>query len=131
MYFDFQAAASANQISMLILQETCMDVSGSLVVHAAVNSEAMNLVMSGGDPSCVALLPSGFAILPDCSPVSDGHINYNRGSDEGNSGSLLTIGFQILVNSSPAAKLTTESIDTVNSLIARTLQGIKVGLQCN
>ncbi|CAA2983402.1 homeobox-leucine zipper HDG1-like isoform X3 [Olea europaea subsp. europaea] len=125
------AAASANQISMLILQETCMDVSGSLVVHAAVNSEAMNLVMSRGDPSCVALLPSGFAIFPDCSPVSDGHINYNRGSDEGNSGSLLTIGFQILVNSSPAAKLTTESIDTVNSLIARTLQGIKVGLQCN
>ncbi|KAL2558592.1 Homeobox-leucine zipper protein ANTHOCYANINLESS 2 [Forsythia ovata] len=125
------APVRANQVSMLILQETCTDVSGSLVVHAAVNTEAMNVVMAGGDSSCVDLLPSGFAIVPDCFPISGGPIDCDGGSGDGSSGSLLTLGFQILVNSSPATKLTTESIDTVNSLIARTLQGIKAGLQCN
>ncbi|CAI9775012.1 unnamed protein product [Fraxinus pennsylvanica] len=92
--FDFQAVANPNQISMLILQESCTDVTGSLVVHTTVNAEAINLVMTRGDSSSVVLLPSGFAIIPDCSPISGGPINYNVGNDDESSGSLLTIGFR-------------------------------------
>ncbi|KAK6155754.1 hypothetical protein DH2020_010002 [Rehmannia glutinosa] len=113
------AAPSANQSSMLILQETCTDASGSLIVHAAVETSALTVAMNGGDSSAVAILPSGFAIVPDCFP------------DSSTPGSLLTVGFQILVNNLPAAQLTMESVDTVKSLIARTLQGIKDGLQSN
>ncbi|KAL6514289.1 hypothetical protein OROMI_034352 [Orobanche minor] len=112
-------ASNANPNGMLILQETCTDASGSLIIHAAVETTAMNGVMNGGDSSGVAVLPSGFAILPDCF------------SDSSTSGSLLTLGFQILVNDMPAAQLTVESVDTVKSLIARTIEGIKAGVECD
>ncbi|XP_042453410.1 homeobox-leucine zipper protein ANTHOCYANINLESS 2-like [Zingiber officinale] len=93
---------------MLILQETCADASGAMVVYAPVDVPVMHLVMNGGDSAYVALLPSGLAILPD-----------------GGEGSLLTVGFQILVNNQPTAKLTVESVETVNSLISCTVQKIK------
>ncbi|RWW33381.1 hypothetical protein GW17_00001915 [Ensete ventricosum] len=95
--------------------ETCTDASGSLVVYAPVDVPAMHLVMSGGDSSYVALLPSGFAILPDGRKAV---------------GSLLTVAFQILVNSQPTAKLTVESVETVNNLISCTVQKIKAALRC-
>ncbi|XP_061340128.1 homeobox-leucine zipper protein ANTHOCYANINLESS 2-like isoform X4 [Gastrolobium bilobum] len=110
------SAINSNQSSMLILQETCIDAAGSLVVYAPVDIPAMHVVMNGGDSAYVALLPSGFAIVPD-GPGSRG-------------GSLLTVAFQILVNSLPTAKLTVESVETVNNLISCTVQKIKAALQC-
>ncbi|XP_042053879.1 homeobox-leucine zipper protein ANTHOCYANINLESS 2-like isoform X2 [Salvia splendens] len=110
-------AVNSKQSSMLILQETCIDRAGSVVVYAPVDIPAMHVVMNGGDSAYVALLPSGFAIVPD-----------GAGSDTGDrvSGSLLTVAFQILVNSLP----TVESVETVNNLITCTLQKIKAALQC-
>lgn len=132
---------NANQSSMLILQETCIDAAGSLVVYAPVDIPAMHVVMNGGDSAYVALLPSGFAIVPDgpgsrgCGPTSNGHVNGNGGgggdvSSSRVGGSLLTVAFQILVNSLPTAKLTVESVETVNNLISCTVQKIKAALQC-
>ncbi|KAG2587354.1 hypothetical protein PVAP13_5NG136300 [Panicum virgatum] len=116
------SAMSANQSSMLILQETCTDASGSMVVYAPVDIPAMQLVMNGGDSTYVALLPSGFAILPDGPSATTGHKT---------GGSLLTVAFQILVNSQPTAKLTVESVVTVNNLISCTIKKIKTALQCD
>lgn len=123
---------------MLILQETCIDAAGSLVVYAPVDIPAMHVVMNGGDSAYVALLPSGFAIVPD-GPSSRGPCN-NGGLPDGPNanvnptqrvgGSLLTVAFQILVNSLPTAKLTVESVETVNNLISCTVQKIKGALQC-
>lgn len=118
---------NANQSSMLILQETCIDAAGSLVVYAPVDIPAMHVVMNGGDSAYVALLPSGFAIVPD-GPDSRGPSNGNPAHRVG--GSLLTVAFQILVNSLPTAKLTVESVETVNNLISCTVQKIKAALQC-
>ncbi|KAK8974983.1 hypothetical protein V6N11_014395 [Hibiscus sabdariffa] len=118
------SAMIPSQNSMLILQETCIDAAGSLVVYAPVDITAMHVVMNGGDSSYVALLPSGFAIIPDCpGPNSNGRLG-------GVGGSLLTVAFQILVNSLPTAKLTVESVETVNNLISCTVQKIKAALQC-
>ena len=108
--------ADANQSDVLILQETCGDALGAVVVHAAVPAAEMDVVMNGGDSRAVPVLPSGFAIFPDC----------NEGG-----GSLLSIGFQILVSNLPEARLTVESVNTVKSLIGRTHRGIKGGLGCN
>lgn len=113
------SAVTANQSSMLILQETCTDPSGSMVVYAPVDVPAMHLVMNGGDSAYVALLPSGFAVMPD-----------GTAAGKMGSGSLLTVAFQILVNSLPTAKLTVESVETVNNLISCTVQKIKAALQC-
>ncbi|XP_027334621.1 homeobox-leucine zipper protein ANTHOCYANINLESS 2-like isoform X2 [Abrus precatorius] len=131
------SAMNSNQSSMLILQETCIDAAGSLVVYAPVDIPAMHVVMNGGDSAYVALLPSGFAIVPD-GPGSRGPQNgptttTNGGDNSGGagvSGSLLTVAFQILVNSLPTAKLTVESVETVNNLISCTVQKIKAALQC-
>lgn len=124
---------NANQSSMLILQETCIDAAGSLVVYAPVDIPAMHVVMNGGDSAYVALLPSGFAIVPD-GPGSRGPTSASaNGGPDGSQrvgGSLLTVAFQILVNSLPTAKLTVESVETVNNLISCTVQKIKAALHC-
>ncbi|KAH9647199.1 homeobox-leucine zipper protein ANTHOCYANINLESS 2 [Citrus sinensis] len=127
-------AMNANDSGMLILQETWNDSSGSLVVYAPVDVPSMSMVMNGGDSTCVALLPSGFAILPDGYFGHGGLINSNgtmvktEGSSNESGGCLLTVGFQILVNSLPTAKLTVESVETVNNLISCTIQKIKAAV---
>ncbi|KAG9146265.1 hypothetical protein Leryth_007965 [Lithospermum erythrorhizon] len=118
-----------------ILQETSTDSTGSLIVYAPVDVPAMNVVMTGGDSTCVGILPSGFSVVPDCFQDSvesnfDG-TSIKESTGRNSKGSLLTVSFQILVSNSPEAKLTMESVDTVNALISRTLQGIKAGLQCS
>uniref|UniRef100_J3MQ68 Uncharacterized protein n=1 Tax=Oryza brachyantha TaxID=4533 RepID=J3MQ68_ORYBR len=108
--------ANSNQSNMLILQECCTDATGSYVIYAPVDVVAMNVVLNGGDPDYVALLPSGFAILPD------------GPADGAAGGSLLTVAFQILVDSVPTAKLSLGSVATVNSLIACTVERIKAAI---
>ncbi|EPS62656.1 hypothetical protein M569_12132 [Genlisea aurea] len=112
-------SANSSQSNMLILQESSSDSTGSYVIYAPVDIDAMNVVLNGGDPDYVALLPSGFAILPDGNP------------DVGSRGSLLTVAFQILVDSVPTAKLSLGSVATVNSLIKCTVARIKSAVLCD
>ncbi|KAM7266201.1 hypothetical protein ACFE04_004098 [Oxalis oulophora] len=118
---------------MLVLQESWHDASGSLVVYAPVDLPSISQVMNGGDSSYVALLPSGFSILPAGRSIPGGSSNSNgtllKQENNESDGCLLTIGFQILVNSLPTAKITQESVDTVNTLMSCTKQKIKVALQ--
>ncbi|KAG6754494.1 hypothetical protein POTOM_042533 [Populus tomentosa] len=123
--------ADAGVKNMLILQETWNDVSGSLVVYAPVDLQSMSVVTSGGDSTYVALLPSGFVILPDNSfsngepSNSDGN-PVKRDSDSNNGGgSFLTVGFQILASNLPSAILTVESVETIHNLISCTTQRIR------
>lgn len=110
---------------MLILQESCTDPTASFVIYAPVDIVAMNVVLNGGDPDYVALLPSGFAILPDGTTTAHG-----AGDNVAIGGSLLTVAFQILVDSVPTAKLSLGSVATVNNLIACTVERIKASLSC-
>lgn len=127
---------------MLILQESCIDSSGSLVVYCPVELPAINIAMSGEDPSYIPLLPSGFTILPDggrqfCKDGSsaDASTSSSTRSGGGGSGSLVTVVFQILVSSLPCAAankmmISPESVATVNNLIASTVHQIKAALNC-
>ncbi|KAG6485725.1 hypothetical protein ZIOFF_054290 [Zingiber officinale] len=118
---------NSGQNTMLILQECCTDASGSVVVYSPIDIPAINVVMSGENPSFIPLLPSGFTILPDGrAPGASSSSNPLAGS----SGSLVTIAFQILMSSLPSAKLNLESVTTVNSLIGTTVQQIKTALNC-
>ncbi|AQK46351.1 Homeodomain leucine zipper family IV protein [Zea mays] len=120
-------STNSNQSSMLILQESCTDMSGSYVIYAPVDVVAMNVVLNGGDPDYVALLPSGFAILPD-GPSSGSSSMLQGDGGVGSGGSLLTVAFQILVDSVPTAKISLGSVATVNSLIACTVERIKAAV---
>lgn len=111
---------NSNQSNMLILQESSMDAAAGFVIYAPVDVAAMNLVLQGGDPDYVALLPSGFAILPDGQTI-----NRVGAGEMGVTGSLLTVAFQILVDSAPSAKLSLGSVATVNNLISCTVDRIK------
>jgi homeobox-leucine zipper protein len=121
---------------MLILQESCIDSSGALVVYCPVDLPAINIAMSGEDPSYIPLLPSGFTISPDGRPdQGDGaSTSSSSAAHSGNmgrsGGSLITVAFQILVSSLPSAKLNLESVTTVNNLIGTTVQQIKAALNC-
>uniref|UniRef100_A0A6N2MB30 Homeobox domain-containing protein n=1 Tax=Salix viminalis TaxID=40686 RepID=A0A6N2MB30_SALVM len=117
-------SANSSQSNMLILQESCTDQTASFVIYAPVDIVAMNVVLNGGDPDYVALLPSGFAVLPD------GTAAHGGGMAESAGGSLLTVAFQILVDSVPTAKLSLGSVATVNNLIACTVERIKASLSC-
>ncbi|XP_052183651.1 homeobox-leucine zipper protein HDG11-like isoform X2 [Diospyros lotus] len=135
-------ALNTSQNNMLILQESCIDSSGSLVVYCPVDLPGINVAMSGEDPSYIPLLPSGFTILPD------GHHGGDSGGDGASTstsntlpgsigsggrsggGSLITVVFQILVSSLPSAKMNPESVTTVNNLIGTTVQQIKAALNC-
>ncbi|CAN4087135.1 unnamed protein product [Withania somnifera] len=118
-------SGNSSQKNMLILQESCLDPTGSYVIYAPVDIAAMNVVLSGGDPDYVALLPSGFAILPDGSSTAR-----NAETNSVGGGSLLTVAFQILVDSVPTAKLSLGSVATVNSLIKCTVERIKAAIPC-
>lgn len=116
-------SGNSSQSNMLVLQESCTDSTGSYVIYAPVDIVAMNMVLSGGDPDYVALLPSGFAILPEGPGFNGGGI-----LEVGSGGSLLTVAFQILVDSVPTAKLSLGSVATVNSLIKCTVERIKAAV---
>ncbi|KAL1224062.1 Homeobox-leucine zipper protein HDG12 [Cardamine amara subsp. amara] len=112
-------ASSSSQNNMLILQESCIDSSSAaLVIYTPVDVPALNIAMNGQDTSYIPILPSGFAISPD---------GTSRG---GGGGSLITVGFQIMVSSLQSAKLTMESMETVNNLINTTVHQIKTTLNC-
>ncbi|XAR67704.1 hypothetical protein NMG60_11002579 [Bertholletia excelsa] len=122
----------SNEKSMWILQDSCTNAYESTVVYAPVDTAGMQSVMTGCDASNVAVLPSGFSILPDgleSRPLVITSRPEEKGS-EPEGGSLLTIAFQVLTNTSPTAKLAMESVESVNTLISCTLRNIKKSLQC-
>ncbi|KAK3131896.1 hypothetical protein QOZ80_6AG0513100 [Eleusine coracana subsp. coracana] len=115
------------QNSMLILQESCTDASGSMVAYAPIDHPSANVMMSGEDTSCIPLLPSGFSILPDGRPGGGGASS----SAAPPQGCVVTVAFQIVGSSLPSApRLNAESIDTINNLITTTVQQIRASLNC-
>ena len=121
---------------MLVVQESCTDASGSLVVYSPIDIPAANVVMSGEDPSGIPLLPSGFTIWPEYgrSALAGGLGGASTSSAAGGSspvaGSIVTVAFQILVSSLPSSKLNAESIATVSDLINNTVRNLKIALNC-
>ncbi|MCH87030.1 homeobox-leucine zipper protein ANTHOCYANINLESS 2-like [Trifolium medium] len=124
----------ANSGNMLYLQDSWTDSSGSMIVYSSISMQSLSMLMNGGDPSSVPLLPSGFSILPD------GHSNNNTlvetssdgsgssGSENDNSGCLLTFGLQMLLTSLETSKLAYESVYTINELISCTIEKVKEAL---
>ncbi|KAJ3692575.1 hypothetical protein LUZ60_011670 [Juncus effusus] len=117
-----------------IIQDSSTNAYESVIVYSHVDSDDLQSVINGCESSNIALLPSGFAILPDgldSKPyvITSERNEIERSGFEG--GSLLTVGFQILANQSPVVNLSAESIETVTNLVSCTLHNIKRALQCD
>nr|XP_016501674.1 PREDICTED: homeobox-leucine zipper protein GLABRA 2-like [Nicotiana tabacum] len=124
-------AVKLRENKMWILQDTCTNAYESTVVYAPVDIAGMQSVITGCDSSNTAVLPSGFSILPD-GIESRGLVITSKPEDRSSEGgSLLTVAFQILTSNSPTAKLSKESVESVNNLLSCTLHKIKTSFQCD
>ncbi|KAK3218628.1 hypothetical protein Dsin_012598, partial [Dipteronia sinensis] len=113
-----------NDNNIMMIQESCIDSLGSMVIYAPIDIPSLNQAISGGDSSCrIPILPSGFIISGDGRPDTTG----------GGGGSLLTVAFQILISSpkSPDDHFNMEAVATVHTLISSTVQRIKASLNCS
>ncbi|XP_057763099.1 homeobox-leucine zipper protein HDG5 isoform X1 [Arachis stenosperma] len=120
-------ASNSSQNVELMLQESCTDQSGSVVVYTTIAVDSIQVAMSGEDPSCIALLPQGFIITP-MPPSSN-----NSSSSEAlinDHGCLLTVGLQILASTIPSAKLNLSSVTSITNHLCSTVHQIEASL-CN
>jgi len=120
-----------------MLQETSTHPDGgSLVVFATVDVDAIQVTMSGEDPSYILLLPLGFAIFPatNPSPAATSTSSSNGESSPGNTnepanGCLLTVGMQVLASAVPSAKLNLSSVTAINSHVCNAIHQITTALK--
>ena len=75
------------------------------------------MILNGGSPENVPILPSGFSILPD-GPKRNG----------GSTGSLVTMAFQILDTASSATFIPPDSVATIFKLVTETAECIKAAM---
>ncbi|EYU26146.1 hypothetical protein ABFS82_08G107300 [Erythranthe guttata] len=116
---------SSREGKMILLQESRTDQTASYVVYAPMDPVYVSATIGGGDPNHVPLLPSGFAILPDGPTGGQGR---GTAAQVDSGGSLLTVAHQILVDSSPNAKISMGSIAMANQIISCTVDNIKKAL---
>lgn len=90
----------------------------SYVVYAPVDAYAMTELINGGNPDDVAILPSGFSILPD-KPMHQ---------DE-TGGSLLTIAFHIALGASTEHMPPDQHLNVLHRILETTVSSIKEGLE--
>ncbi|KAL8160214.1 hypothetical protein V2J09_001751 [Rumex salicifolius] len=104
--------------------ETWDDKANSVVVYSTVDVSSLTQVMGGGDPRIVNLCPSGLVI-------TDTFMGPDDGSSVNVVSSLLTLGFQTTMSTSPTTSLTLDSIETVKEVMAQTIDKLKKALHCD
>ena len=110
--------SAPNQIEILYLQESYSHPTGSYVVYAPIDILTMGMMLCGGNPDLVSIFPSGFVIHPD-GPVKNG---------EETRGSLLTLSFHIMDDSSLENFIPADSLNTITKILTETADLIKTAL---
>ncbi|XP_057978403.1 homeobox-leucine zipper protein ROC3 [Malania oleifera] len=125
-------ASNSSQNVEFMLQESCTDDSGSLVAFTSIDVDAIQLAMSGDDPSSIPLLPVGFVIVPmapSSSPATaDRPTHPSVDGPPSSCGCLLTVGLQVLASTIPTAKLNLSTVTAVNNHLCNTVNQISAAL---
>ncbi|KAG8386154.1 hypothetical protein BUALT_Bualt03G0119600 [Buddleja alternifolia] len=109
---------SSSKAVMTYLQESFSDSTAHYIVYAPVDVPAMQHILQGGSADSVAILPSGFAVLPD---------ENVKAAETGNS--ILTIAFQIMDQQLTTPEyLPPQSMLTAYRLMQETVSRIRVEL---
>ncbi|KAK9938465.1 hypothetical protein M0R45_015198 [Rubus argutus] len=98
---------ATKEIEIFYLQETYTDSNGSYVVYAPIDQFSMSALLDGANPDHVAILASGFSILPD-RPMAD---------DE-SGGSLLTLALHITEGGATEEYIPPQTVQNVHNIIA-------------
>lgn len=126
------SSAGAQHGGKWIVQDSsCTSSCEAIVAYAPVDAAVLQPVISGHDSSGVAVLPCGFAVVPDGLEYSRPAVitSSSRKGDVA-AGSLVTVAFQVLASSSLTATLSPDSAETVIGLVSCTLRDIKKALGC-
>ncbi|XP_022881662.1 homeobox-leucine zipper protein HDG5 [Olea europaea var. sylvestris] len=134
--FRINVASNSSQNVELMLQESCTDDSGSILVYTTIDVDSIQLAMNGEDPSCIPLLPLGFIISPMGHTINDSSITIEADGTQNSenvnlqpdSGCLLTVGLQVLASTIPTAKLNLSSVTAINHHLCKTVQQINAAL---
>ncbi|KAK4398493.1 Homeobox-leucine zipper protein PROTODERMAL FACTOR 2 [Sesamum angolense] len=111
--------ASASRREITYLQESFSDSTALYIVYAPVDIPAMHHIFQGGCADSVAILPSGFAVLPEGSPDDDAETE----------NTILTIGFQIMDEQlTTPEELPPQSVLTAYRLMKETVSRIWTAL---
>ncbi|KAL0362796.1 UNVERIFIED_CONTAM: Homeobox-leucine zipper protein HDG2 [Sesamum calycinum] len=111
--------ASASRREITYLQESFSDSTALYIVYAPVDIPAMHHIFQGGCADSVAILPSGFAVLPEGSPEDDAATE----------NTILTIGFQIMDEQlTTPEELPPQSVLTAYRLMKETVSRIWTAL---
>ncbi|KAJ3681677.1 hypothetical protein LUZ60_014250 [Juncus effusus] len=119
------ASNSSQNVELLVQESSTHSITGSLVVFATLDIEAVQLTMSGEDPSYIPLLPMGFVISPSPNPMAN---NTATSSSIPSEGCLLTVGMQVLASAVPSAKLSLASVSAINNHINNAVRQISTAL---
>ncbi|KAL4272086.1 hypothetical protein GQ457_13G002460 [Hibiscus cannabinus] len=116
-----QVNSSPSTIDILYLQENYTDETGSYIVYGPVEALSMSMVINGGNPNTVAILSSGFAILPDKPP------------GQGNEpvGSILTLSFHCGDSSTTNEFIPASTLKTIDAILGTTAGLIRNAVMAN
>ncbi|KAM0911556.1 hypothetical protein ACQ4PT_013384 [Festuca glaucescens] len=110
----------------LILQETCADTTCMVLAYAVMDEQAMQHALNNGGTASLPLLPSGVVILPDgASPVPAVCSSSSAISLTSNTGSLVSVMYQTLLNGQEPEETSLEAIDNAGNLLCRVIKNIK------
>ncbi|XP_073130915.1 homeobox-leucine zipper protein HDG11-like [Henckelia pumila] len=117
--------------NMLILQESCIDPLGAMVIYAPIDLPSVVVAVNGGDTTKIPILPSGFVISRD--GRTDDGVGSSFSSGKGkSSGSLVTVAFQTLMcYGTLSRERNMESVAILHALLSSTIQKIKTALDCS
>jgi hypothetical protein len=110
--------------NIMILQNSCYDVTGSFIVYSPIDNQLMNKIMSPGDiaESKVSIYPTGFSLLP-VGESAQGGIGLGEDGE-----TLVTVGFQILLKLARGTGLYPSSVTASIALMSENIATIKKAL---
>lgn len=108
------------QNTMVVIQESCIDPLGTLIVYAPIDLHSITSVINGMGTATISLLPSGIIISENSGPIQQKSLLQKPGS-------LVTLVFQIQSSYETVTNQTDlDLVAVVSTLINSTVKKIKV-----
>lgn len=105
---------------MVVIQESCIDPLGTLIVYAPIDLHSITSVINGMDTATISLLPSGIIISENSCPIQQKSLPQKPGS-------LVTLVFQVQSSYETATNQTDlDLVAAVSTLLNSTVKKIKV-----
>jgi homeobox-leucine zipper protein len=124
-----QHGHGANRDTMMILQNSSYDASGSFMVYSSLDKQLVETITNPGDSqamSSINLFPAGFSLVPLTNP--DPAPQEGSGSIAQPGATVMTAGFQILMKMARGTGLCPRSVSSAVKIMSDNITNIKDAL---